>query len=146
MVQFLPNSQIPPAFIRTGYPPAFAMAPVADPLPPFPNPPADRFMRMPNPVLLPLQPPLAWRQPNLLPHQSLLSLWLQQNRLDKKPFTLDMITPRLGAEIGAIGLGAMGLLFKGLWGLLGGGLIGAGAGTAITSAIRRQSRKNHKPY
>lgn len=73
-------------------------------------------------------------------------MWLKQNGLDKKPFTLDMITPRLGAEIGAIGLGAMGLLFKGIWGLVGGGLIGAGAGTAITSAIRRQGTKSRKPY
>ncbi|MCE3234127.1 MAG: hypothetical protein K0Q50_307 [Vampirovibrio sp.] len=89
---------------------------------------------------------MALRPPYPFPHQSLFSLWLKQNGLDKKPFTLDMITPRLGAEIGAIGLGAMGLLFKGIWGLMGGGLIGAGAGTAITSAIRRQGTKSRKPY
>lgn len=147
MVQFSPNSPASPALIRPAYPPAFAMNTST----PLQNPSfalvTDIFSHTSHPSPLVAEPPLAWRKPpTSLQHANLFTLWLKQSGLDKKPFMLDLITPQLGAEVGSIGLGAMGLLFKGLWGLLGGGMIGAAAGAAITSIIRRQGKPNQRIY
>jgi hypothetical protein len=50
--------------------------------------------------------------------------------------TLKPITMRKGAEVGAVGLAALGLMFQGLPGLFTGGLIGAAAGAAIVALLR----------
>lgn len=77
-------------------------------------------------------------QPGTHPLLNTLALMLQQNTTTgKKPVSL---TPKKGAEIGAISLGAMGLLFKGFSGLLWGGAIGAAAGSSIVSVVKRQGK------
>ena len=78
--------------------------------------------------------------PGVHPLLNTLALLIQQNTSGKKAHNLAPITPKKGAEVGAISLGAMGLLFKGFSGLLWGGFIGAVAGSSIVSVIKRQSK------
>jgi hypothetical protein len=55
---------------------------------------------------------------------------------------LKPITPRKGAEVGAVALAAMGFMLRGVCGMFTGILVGAGAGASIVALLRDKHAKH----